>query len=111
MEKELKSLYFKFGVAIEITIWVFLVYYINSNAIFEDYVVGNVLIIMVEIVLLHIIAYDIALIVKIVIEKKVSKIENVKVESHQVSEICLNCGIKLLDKTGDFCSKCGAPIK
>lgn len=25
--------------------------------------------------------------------------------------ICPSCGTKLLDKTGDFCSKCGASLK
>jgi len=24
---------------------------------------------------------------------------------------CPSCGAKILDKTGDFCSKCGSPLK
>ena len=26
-------------------------------------------------------------------------------------KLCSSCGAEILDKTGDFCSKCGAPIK
>ena len=111
MEDKLKNYYLRLGVAIEITVWVFVFYFISSNAKFEDLVVHNVLMMMVSIVLFHFLAYDIYLIVKIVIEKKVLKINAVKPEIQQSKEICPNCGSKITDKTRAFCSKCGAPLK
>ena len=35
----------------------------------------------------------------------------IKPEAISIKLHCTNCGTEILDKTGDFCSKCGAPLK
>ena len=59
------------------------------------------------------------------IKRKKSPLENIRKEAGIVKEepirvhereisgkiFCSSCGTELLDKTGPFCSKCGAPIK
>ncbi len=44
------------------------------------------------------------------IEKKV---EISKIQENETSKniYCQSCGVEIMDKTGDFCSKCGAPFK
>ena len=42
-------------------------------------------------------------------EKQVINKENVANEGKL--KICSSCGAEILDKTGDFCSKCGSPVK
>ena len=34
-----------------------------------------------------------------------------QLENKQRLKLCSSCGEEILDKTGEFCSKCGAPIK
>ncbi|GAH18257.1 unnamed protein product [marine sediment metagenome] len=51
-----------------------------------------------------------------IMEAEIVKEEPIEVQEREVKEIsgklyCSSCGEEILDKTGDFCSKCGAPLK
>ena len=51
-----------------------------------------------------------------IMEAEIVKEEPIEVQEREVKEIsgklyCSSCGDEILDKTGDFCSKCGAPLK
>lgn len=51
--------------------------------------------------------------VKFIPVKETIKEEPTKIQEIQISGkiYCSSCGAEILDKTGDFCSKCGAPLK
>ena len=51
--------------------------------------------------------------VKVITEKEPFKEEPIKAPEIEISGkvYCSSCGEEILDRTGDFCSKCGAPIK
>jgi len=51
-----------------------------------------------------------------IMEAEIVKEEPIEVQEREVKEIsgklyCSSCGAEILDKTGDFCSKCGSPLK
>jgi len=76
MEQKLKKYYVKLIVAVEITVLIFVFNFLVSNAEFEDLVAQNVLVMMIGTIFLHILVYDIFLIIMIVSEKKALKIKN-----------------------------------
>ena len=39
------------------------------------------------------------------------KIYDIHTHEKDKQIICSSCGAEILDKTGEFCSKCGSPIK
>ncbi|MFX1317293.1 MAG: hypothetical protein ACFE9T_15630 [Promethearchaeota archaeon] len=48
----------------------------------------------------------------IIRKKKVSeKILDIQEKETEIKGYCKSCGAEILDKTGDFCSKCGSPLK
>ena len=44
-------------------------------------------------------------------EKIGEKIDKMPIRQNKDVGICPSCGAEVLDKTGDFCSKCGVPLK
>lgn len=42
---------------------------------------------------------------------KVEKIDKMPIRQNRDVGICPSCGAEVLDKTGDFCSKCGVSLK
>jgi len=51
--------------------------------------------------------------IKVITEKEPFKEELIKAPEIEISGkiYCSSCGAEILDKTGDFCSKCGTSIK
>ena len=45
------------------------------------------------------------------VEKTGEKIDKIPIRQNRDVGICPSCGAEVLDKTGDFCSKCGASMK
>ena len=45
------------------------------------------------------------------VEKTREKIDNMPIRQNIHVGICPSCGAEVLDKTGDFCSKCGVSLK
>ncbi|KKM86921.1 hypothetical protein LCGC14_1274150 [marine sediment metagenome] len=110
MEKVLKDLYIKFIVAIEITAWILFFNIMILNSIFDDIVAYNNLMIIFGVAMYHMLVYDVVLIVKIATKRKEFQ-NKPKIEEIQMITSCKSCGAEVLDKAGEFCSKCGGPLK
>lgn len=45
------------------------------------------------------------------VDKTEEKIDKIPIRQNRAVGICPSCGAEVLDKTGDFCSKCGVSLK
>ena len=101
---------------------VFLIFLVSPSVLIPGYSYdeyGNLYIIYtVLFIFVLVLAGGINFIVKRYIKRSIEEVEIVKEEPSRINErqiagktICSSCGEEILDSAGDFCSKCGAPIK